>query len=228
MFFENQTVNQKGHMEIGGCDTVALAEEFGTPLYVMDEDMLRNKCSRYLNSFKNSYPQVDIAYASKAFTVVAMCNLVKEEGMWLDFASLGELHTGLLARFDTSKIVFHGNFKQIDELQSAVKNNVKVVCDSYKEIEQLACIAAENKTVCKVLVRCNPGINPHTHTMISTGQEDSKFGFNIKSGDAIAAIKKILEKESLEFVGVHCHLGSQLLDAEPFRQVAPVMADFFA
>ncbi|MBP5273661.1 MAG: diaminopimelate decarboxylase, partial [Abditibacteriota bacterium] len=174
MLLENQTINKKGHLEINGCDTVSLAEEYGTPLYVMDEDVIRDRCRRYLSSFRADYPMADVAYASKAFTVVAMCALIKEEGLWLDAASRGELYTALLAGFDPSRIVLHGNFKTGEELRYGVSKGVAIVCDSFREIEQLGAIALEYGVKARVMVRCNPGIDPHTHTMISTGQEDSK------------------------------------------------------
>ncbi|MBR4748410.1 MAG: diaminopimelate decarboxylase [Abditibacteriota bacterium] len=228
MLFDNQTINSKGHLEINGCDTVELAREFGTPLYVMDEDMLRSNCRRYVQAFKSEYPEADVAYASKAFTLVGMCRLVREEGMWLDAASQGELYTAILAGCEPVKILLHGNFKTEAELSDAVRYGVKVVCDSFMEIEQLAEKSRKAGKKTQVLVRCNPGVNPHTHTMIATGQEDSKFGFNIKSGEAMEAIRKVLAKDSLVFKGIHSHIGSQLLDAEPFRAVAPVVADFCA
>ncbi len=227
MFFKNQTVNKDGHLEICGCDTSALAKEYGTPLYVMDEEMLRDNCRRYVKGFGNDYPEADVAYASKAFIVAAMCRLVGEEGMWLDVASEGELYTALVAGFDPGKIVYHGNFKKASELKEAVDKGVKVVCDSFKEIEMLSLLAQKAGENARVMVRCNPGIDPHTHKMISTGQEDSKFGFNIKSGDAIKAIGQVLSADGLDFVGVHCHLGSQLMDDGPFAEAAPVMAGFF-
>lgn len=227
MLLGTQLINKYGHLEIGGCDTVDLAKEYGTPLYVMDEKYIRDNARCYVNSLKKEYGNAQVAFASKAFTVVAMCSLVNEEHMWLDVASAGELYTAKCADFPMDKVLFHGNFKSDDELAMAAEEGVYVVCDSLSEIERLDVIAGSFGKKIKVLIRCNPGVDPHTHTMISTGQEDSKFGFNVKSGSAMSAIKLIITKNNLDFVGIHCHLGSQLLEIGPFKEVTPIMADFF-
>ena len=228
MLLGTQKINNKGHLEIGGCDTVDLAKEFATPLYVMDEDLIRSNAKKYIQGIKSNYPDADIAYASKAFIVVQMCKLVKEEGLWIDVASAGELYTAKIAGFDMNKVLFHGNFKSDMELQMACDEGVfAVVCDSFSEIDKLDSIAKSKAIIQNVLIRCNPGVDPHTHSMIATGQEDSKFGFNIKSGDAMLAIKKIISKNNLNLIGLHSHLGSQLLEENPFEECAPIMAGFF-
>ncbi len=229
MLLGTQKINNKGHLEIGGCDTVDLAKEFATPLYVMDEELIRSNAKKYIQGIKSNYPDADIAYASKAFIVVQMCKLAKEEGLWIDVASAGELYTAKIAGFDMNKVLFHGNFKSDMELQMACDEGVfAVVCDSFSEIDKLDSIAKSKAIIQNVLIRCNPGVDPHTHSMIATGQEDSKFGFNIKSGDAMLAIKKIISKNNLNLIGLHSHLGSQLLEENPFEECAPIMADFFA
>ena len=228
MLLGTQTVNNKGHLEIGGCDTIDLTKEFGTPLYVMDEELIRDCANKYIQGIKSDYPDADIAYASKAFIVVQMCKLAKEEGLWLDVASAGELYTAKIAGFDMKKVIVHGNFKSEFELKMACKEGVfAIVCDSFSEIDELDKIAKSLNKIQNVFIRCNPGVDPHTHSMIATGQEDSKFGFNIKSGDAMKAIKKILSKANINLIGLHSHLGSQLLSENPFEQCAPIMADFF-
>ena len=229
MFLGTQKINKNGHLEIGGCDTIDLAKEYGTPLYVMDEDLIRINAKKYISSIKSNYPDADIAYASKAFIVVQMCKLAKEEKLWIDVASAGELFTAKIAGFDMKKVLFHGNFKSDMELQMACDEGVfAIVCDSFSEIDKLDSIARSKSIIQDVLIRCNPGVDPHTHSMIATGQEDSKFGFNIKSGDAMLAIKKINSKENIKLIGLHSHLGSQLLEENPFEECAPIMADFFA
>ena len=228
MLLGTQKINSKGHLEIGGCDTIELAKEYGTPLYVMDEALIRENCQKYVSSIKSNYPDADVAYASKAFIVVQMCKLAEEENMWHDVASAGELYTCKIAGCDPKKILFHGNFKSDLELSMAVDEGVfAVVCDSFSEIDKLNDIAKEKNKVQNVFIRCNPGVDPHTHSMISTGQEDSKFGFNIKNGDAMKAILSIKAKSNIELIGLHSHLGSQLLEENPFGECAPIMADFF-
>lgn len=228
MLLGTQKINALGHLEIGGCDTIELAKVYGTPLYVMDEALIRENCSKYVKSIKTSYPNADVAYASKAFIVVQMSKLTQEEGMWLDVASAGELYTAKIAGCNTKNIVFHGNFKSDSELAMAVDEEVfAVVCDSFSEIDKLDAIAKSKGKIQNVFIRCNPGVDPHTHSMISTGQEDSKFGFNIKNGDAMKAIKQIMAKNNIKLIGLHSHLGSQLLEENPFEECAPIMADFF-
>lgn len=224
MLLGTQRVNEKNHLEIGGCDTVSLAAEFGTPLYVMDEALIRQNCRTYKSAFAREYGDCEIAYAGKAFIVMAMCALVAQEGMWLDVASAGELYTALRGHFPPERVIFHGNYKTPQELQMAVDNGVGyVVVDNFSELDQLNSIAQSAGRVQAILIRCNPGVDPHTHRLISTGKEDSKFGFNIKDGSAIRAIKRALELPGLDLKGVHCHIGSQLLDITPYVETAPVM-----
>ena len=228
MLLGTQKINSKGHLEIGGCDTIDLANEYGTPLYVMDEALIRDNASKYVKSIKRAYGDAEVAYASKAFIVLAMCKLAKQEGLWLDVASAGELYTAKKVDFPMDNVLFHGNYKSEFELEMAVDENVAcVVCDSFSEIEKLNCIAKSKGKIQNVMIRCNPGVDPHTHSMISTGQEDSKFGFNIKSGKAMEAIKSIVSCENLKLIGLHSHLGSQLLLVTPFEEAAPLMANFF-
>lgn len=227
MLLGTQKINSSNHLEIGGCDTVELAARFGTPLYVMDEAMIRERCRTYKDRFAAEYGDSAVAYASKAFIVTAMCRIIDQEGLWLDVASAGELHTARCAGFPMDRVLFHGNFKSASELEMAVECNVFcVVPDSFVELERLSEIAQNAGKVQNVMLRCNPGVDPHTHRLISTGQQDSKFGYNIKDGSAMAAIKKAISLPGVKLVGVHCHVGSQLLDPTPFVEAAGVMAKF--
>ena len=227
MLLGTQKINSANHLEIGGCDTVDLAANFGTPLYIMDEAMIRERCRTYKSAFASEYGDSAVAYASKAFIVTAMCRIIEQEGLWLDVASAGELHTAKCVGFPMDHIVFHGNFKSPEELEMAVDSNVFcIVPDNFVELELLDVIAVAAGKVQNIMLRCNPGVDPHTHRLISTGQQDSKFGFNVKDGAAMAAVKKALSLPGLKLVGVHCHVGSQLLDPTPFVEAAGVMADF--
>lgn len=227
MLLGTQEINSKNHLEIGGCDVVDLAAEFGTPLYVMDEESIRARCRAYKSAFGTHYGDCAVAYAGKAFIVTAMCALAVQEGMWLDVASAGELYTAKCAGFPMERILFHGNFKSREELEMGVGYGVKyVAADSLLELEQLGAIAGGAGKTQEVLLRCNPGVDPHTHRLISTGQEDSKFGFNIRNGQAMEAVRAALNAKALRLVGIHCHIGSQLLDLTPFAEAVPVMVEF--
>lgn len=227
MLLGTQKINTRDHLEIGGCDTVDLAAQFGTPLYVMDEALIRHNCKQYIDSLAACYGESAVAFASKAFITTAMCRIIDQEGLWLDVASAGELYTAKCAGFPMGRIIFHGNYKSIEELEMAVQSGVGLVApDSLTEIEQLSAIAEDAGVRQCVILRCNPGVDPHTHRLISTGQEDSKFGFNIRSGDAMEAVRKALSLPGLNLVGLHCHVGSQLLDAMPYVEAAKVMAGF--
>ncbi len=227
MLFGTQKVNSRGHLEIGGCDTVELAERFGTPLYVMDEKHLRQNCQNYLNSFRSRYPNTEIAFAGKAFLPMAMCRIAFQEGLCLDVASGGELYTALKAGFPPERIFLHGNCKTTEELQMALDNGVgRIVVDNLPELERLNNLAVERGKKAQILFRVTPGVDPHTHRLISTGQEDTKFGFNIKSGAAMNAVRKALDYPGIDLRGIHCHVGSQLLDTEAHTAAIDVMVGF--
>ncbi len=230
MFLGTQRVNNQGHLEIGGCDTLALAQQFGTPLYVMDEAFLRENIRRYRAAFAQKYPgESHISYAGKAFLVKRVAQIVAEEGIDLDVASGGELFVALSAGFPAERILFHGNYKSDREIQEGVAAGVgRFVVDNPHELSRLAQVAQDAGIVQKILLRVTPGIDPHTHAKISTGQEDSKFGVSIQSGEALAAVKLALESPSLKFLGIHCHIGSQLLDAQTHLDAGDVMVGFLA
>ncbi|MDI6829168.1 MAG: diaminopimelate decarboxylase, partial [Armatimonadota bacterium] len=227
MLFGTQIVNSRGHLEIGGCDTVELAQRFGTPLYVMDEKHLRQNCQNYLNGFRARYPNTEIAFAGKAFLPMAMCRIAFQEGLCLDVASGGELYTALKAGFPPERIFLHGNCKTTEELQMALDNEVgRIVVDNLPELERLNDLAVERGKKAQILFRVTPGVDPHTHRLISTGQEDTKFGFNIKSGAAMNVVRKALDYPGIDLRGIHCHVGSQLLDTEAHTAAMDVMVGF--
>jgi diaminopimelate decarboxylase len=221
-------VNNKQHLEIGGCDTVALASEFGTPLYVMDEDLMRENCRRYLQAIQKNYPRGKILYAGKAFLVLAMANLVKEEGLGLDVVSGGELYTALKAGFPPECLYFHGSNKSGEELLEALEAKAgRIVVDSFSELEELLELARSRQQKTAILLRIKPGIEAHTHDYIQTGQDDSKFGLGIP--EAKEAVRLVLSSAPyLELKGFHCHLGSQIFQLEPYRLAARVMLNFMS
>ena len=230
MFLGTQRLNEAGHLEIGGCDTVELARRFGTPLYVMDESQIRDNIRRYKAAFEKRYKgKSQISYASKAFLVGAMIRVADEEGIEVDVASGGELFVALSVGFPAERILYHGNFKSDDEIREGVEAGVgRFVVDNPHELTRLAQIATEMGKVQPILLRVTPGIDPHTHAKISTGQEDSKFGMSVLSGTALDAVKLALESPSLELLGIHCHIGSQLLDDQTHLDAADVMVEFLA
>jgi len=220
-------INAQGHLEIGGCDVVDLAKEFGTPLYIMDEAEIRGRCRAYLRAFRNDYPQAEILYAGKTFLTLAMCRIIAQEGLGLDVVSGGELYTALKADFPREKIYFHGNNKTPAEIAMALDGKVgRFVVDNFDEIQLVNAMAGERGTKASVLLRVTPGIEAHTHSYIQTGQLDSKFGFTLSTGMALTAAKAIEQAPHLELVGIHCHIGSQIFDLEPYGIVAGVMMDF--
>ena len=224
------SVNEKGHLAVGGVDTVDIAKEYGTPCYVMDEDRIRKNCRAYVKSIEDNYGGNGLAiYASKAFNCKYMCKLINEEGMGLDVVSGGELYTAIQAGFPTEKVYFHGNNKTLDELKFAVENGVgRIVVDNIYELENLSRIAGECGKTASVLLRIKPGIDAHTHSFIMTGQIDSKFGFALETGEAMDGVKAAIAAENIDFKGVHCHIGSQIFEVTPFEKAADVMIGFMA
>ncbi len=222
-------VSDDGHLLIGGCDAVDLAAKFGTPLYVFDEGRIRNRCREYLDAFGERYPKVEIAYASKAALSKAIARIMDQEGMALDVASAGELHTALEAGFPAERIKMHGNFKSETEMRMAIEAGVgRIVADSLTELDQLDALAGELGLRAELLIRVRPGIDTHTHELIQTGQVDSKFGVGIYGGEAETAVRKALAAENLVLRGLHCHIGSQLLELDGFERAVELMVEFIA
>jgi len=229
MLLGTQRINGAGHLEIGGCDAVELAERFGTPLYVMDEAEIRAKCRQYRQAFEQRYGDVVVAFAGKAFLTLAMCSIAQQEGLGLDAASAGELFTAMRAGFSTERIYYHGNYKTDEELRGALQAGVgRIVVDSRIELDQIARVAAEMGKRARILVRVTPGIEPETHTYVQTGQIDSKFGLGIETGQALAAIRHAVGLKEVEFLGLHCHIGSSIHVLEPFEIATSIMVQFAA
>jgi diaminopimelate decarboxylase len=221
-----QRINERGHLEIGGCDTVELAAQFGTPLYVFDEAHIREQCRTYRRAFEGRYPNVRIEYATKAFLCLAMAQLVHQEGLHLDVASAGELHTALTAGVPAKELVFHGNNKSVAELRIAIDAGIgRIVVDNFHELDLLDQIAPFQTRPQEVLLRVAPGVDPHTHRRIRTGQADTKFGFNVASGAALEAVKRVVNTPSLLFNGLHCHIGSNLHETQAHLDALEIVLD---
>ena len=223
-------INEKGNFTIGGADTVALAKEYKTPLYVLDENTVRNNCRVYIEAmnkyFKNGST---IHYASKALSFKEMYRIMKDEGVNVDLCSVGEIYTAKSAGFDLSRACFHGNNKTDDNIRYAIKAGVgEFVVDSFEELEALDRIAGEEGVVQKAFVRITPNIDCHTLKAISTGQLDSKFGTPIETGQAERLVRLALEKKNVELIGYHCHCGSQVFEAQPYADQTEIMFAFAA
>jgi diaminopimelate decarboxylase len=222
-------VTPEGHLSIGGCDMVTLAEEHGTPLVVYDEGALRATARAYRAAFDALAPDVEIIYASKAYFGQAMLRLAREEGLAVDVASGGELFSALRAGFDPAKIYMHGNNKDAREIGEALDAGVgTMIIDNLDEVARVDRLARERGVRQRVLVRVTPGVKPSTHSYISTGQLDSKFGFSIEGGSAREAVEAVRAAEGLQLTGLHCHIGSQLFDFSGYGAAAAIVADFAA
>lgn len=225
---KNLDVNERGNLTIGGIDTTELAKEYGTPLYVMDEDLIRTHCRSFKESIERFYGGNGlVCYASKAFACKEMYRVIASEGLGVDVVSGGELYTAIAAGTDPSKICFHGNNKTLDELKMALEYGVgRIVADNIYEMKMLDELCSETGKKASILLRIKPGIDVHTHNFIRTGQIDSKFGFALETGEAFEAVRFALDCKNLDFVGLHCHIGSQILDTEGFEAAAEVMLTF--
>ncbi|HEY1509715.1 MAG TPA: diaminopimelate decarboxylase [Solirubrobacteraceae bacterium] len=216
-------VNERGHLELGGCDAVELAREFGTPVYVVAEHDLRARARSFMDAIAARHEDFDVLFASKAFPCTAVYRALAEEGLACDVASGGELFLALRAGFDPARIYLHGNAKSDAELRQALGADVgHIVLDSIDELDRLERIAAERDARQEVLVRVTPGVAGDTHQAISTGQADSKFGFSVDQ--AREAIGRLKHAPHLELVGLHFHIGSQLFELEPFRAAVRAIA----
>ncbi len=227
---ENLSVNSAGHLTVGGVDTVELAKEYGTPLYVMDEQVVRKSLKRFHDSMNKYYDgKGEVHYASKAFSCMEMCRIVASEGDGLDVVSIGELYTAVKAGFPMEKVGFHGNNKTDEELEYAVNVGVgHIIVDNICELHRLEKIAAKSNSQTKIMFRIKPGIDAHTHDFVKTGQIDSKFGFALETGEAFEAVKEAVNCKNVKLVGLHCHIGSQIFDIAPFEEAAKVMLGFIA
>ncbi|TPE20391.1 diaminopimelate decarboxylase [Clostridium perfringens] len=209
---------------VGGVKASALSKEYGTPLYVIDEELVRSNCRRYYNAMKCEERGNRVTYAGKAFINMSMCNLVNEENLYLDVVSGGELYTAYKAGFPLERIYFHGNNKSDYEIDLGVRLGIgRFIVDNIHELEVLNSIAQEYGRVQKVYLRITPGVEAHTHEYIKTGQLDSKFGFPVIGDIVYDAIKRAMELEYIELNGLHCHIGSQIFDLEPFEDTTEIM-----
>ena len=217
-------VNGRGHLEVGGCDVVELAEQFGTPTYIYAEEDMRRRAREYVRAFEQRTDAFEVIYASKAFPATAACRVMGDEGLSIDVASGGELHVALAAGFDPARIHMHGNDKTEPELRYAFASEVgHLILDSFDEIELADRLLDRPQ---RVLIRVTPGIKPSTHDYVQTGQLDSKFGFGLADRLAQRAVERVRETKHLELVGLHAHIGSQIFELEPYVKAIEVIADF--
>ena len=229
VFPETSAVDASGHLTIGGCDTVELAAQFGTPLYIFDEVTLRGRCRSFIEEFKTRYANTTVAYASKAFVNIAMAEIFSEEGMGLDVVSGGELAVAQAVNFPKERVYFHGNNKLEGELEQSVEWGIgRIVVDSFYELSLLDEVAARTRGSQDILLRVSPSIDPHTHVKTTTGVLDSKFGFSIETGDAAEAVRRAIAAPHLDLKGLHFHLGSPIFELEPYRSAVEVVLEFAA
>jgi diaminopimelate decarboxylase len=220
-------VGPGGHLEIGGCDTVELADRYGTPLYVYDEETIRTRCREYRDALGEAYPNSLVIYASKAFSSPMVLQIVAEEGLGLDVVSGGELYVAQRVGFPMEKVYFHGNNKEADELEMGLELGIgRFVIDSFHELELLGRLARGRAAPAPCLLRLSPGIDAHTHDYRKTGILDSKFGFPISTGQAEEAVRRALATPSLELLGFHAHVGSQIFELAPYEETIGVVLDF--
>ena len=229
MLYPNQTIKDNC-LYIGGANTTELAKKYGTPLYVMDEDMIRETCREYKRALYDGVGENGLVlYASKAFSCRAMYRLIKEEGLGIDVVSGGELYTAMKEDFPPEKIYFHGNNKTADEIELALSYGVgRFAVDNVEELMLLNGLAVKRGVRAKISFRIKPGIDAHTFDAVMTGQIDSKFGVALENGEAFEIMKKAAALPGVEVVGVHCHIGSQIFTTEPFFGAVDVMTEFMA
>ncbi|GAE91309.1 diaminopimelate decarboxylase [Gracilibacillus boraciitolerans JCM 21714] len=210
-------VSDNGHLTIGGIDSVYLANKYGTPLFVYDVNRIRNNARAFVDTFRELGVRAQVAYASKAFSSIAMIQIAKQENLSLDVVSQGELYTALKAEFPVERIHMHGNNKSREEISMAVKNHIGcIVVDNFHEIDLLEQTLIDYNQRMNVLIRVTPGIEAHTHDYILTGNEDSKFGFDLSNGQAEEALQRLLKIDSIHVMGLHCHIGSQIFETNGF------------
>lgn len=218
---DSASTGPDGQLMVGGCDTLELAAQFGTPLFVYDEQQLRDRCREAVEVFGP-----DVSYATKAFSCLAMARLVHEEGMCLDVSTGGEYHLARRAGVPADRLVLHGNNKSVDELSMAMADGVgRIVVDSFDEMDRIEALVAEGLAPPEVLLRITPGVEAHTHEFVKTGQDDSKFGFALYSGDAQRAIDRARTSDSMHLVGLHAHIGSQVFEARFFAMAIEALVD---
>ena len=230
MICDNLSVNEKGHLTFAGLDTVDLAKKYGTPLYLMDENKIRENIRTYKKAMAEYFPQGSVPeFASKAFSAKVIYRIAAQEGINVDLVSGGEIYTAYSAGFPMQNSFFHGNNKTDSDIEFAIDKGVgNFVCDSLDELYAIDRIAGEKGVKQNVFLRLSPGIDPHTHKKIATGSVDSKFGFPIETGAADEAVGVVLKMENIILCGFHCHVGSQIFEIEPFVSAAEIMLGFIA
>ncbi|MDY7018812.1 MAG: diaminopimelate decarboxylase [Chloroflexota bacterium] len=220
-------VNDRGHLCIGGCDVIALAKEFGTPLYILDECTIRHRCREFKTEFSKYYPDTLAIYASKAFLNKSLALILKEEGLGLDVVSGGELYIAHSVDFPSDKIFFHGNNKTGEELELALSYGIgRVAVDNFYELELLDRMTKERGLKQDILLRLTPGVDPHTHEYTTTGTLDSKFGFPLATGQAEEAVKQAISASNLNLLGFHFHLGSPISETTPYELAIEIVLQF--
>ena len=226
-FFGTMNINSNGNLQIGNCDAINLVEEFGTPLYVVDEELVRNNCRIFKENFSMDNIDSEVIYASKAFLNIAICKVIEDEGLSLDVVSGGELYTALKAKFPVKKIYMHGNNKTRAELSLAIDAGIgRIIVDNGKELELIEQVCEKFNKKAEVLLRVNPGIDAHTHEYIQTSKNDSKFGESIFSEHIDELITKFKNSKTVNLKGFHCHIGSQIFEEESFFAGVSVMLKF--
>jgi len=230
MIYKNLSVNQQKHLVFAGHDTVDLAKEYGTPLMLMDEELIRDRCRTYMQAMRDYLPAGSVpSYASKALSIKRIYEIMREEGMHIDVVSPGELYTAVQAGYPMEDAYFHGNSKTDQDIAFAMDHGIGwFVCDNSDELLAIDRLARAREIKQKVLLRFQPGIDPHTHEKISTGKIDCKFGAAIETGQAEQLILLALSCANVDLQGYHCHIGSQIFDTEPFFDAADMMLDFAA
>lgn len=220
------TTNQAGHLEIGGCDTLDLAKEYGTPLVVYDVKSIRDQIHHFQRVFEDNDVDYAVSYASKAFACIAMFQLINQEHGHIDVVSGGELYTAIQAGFPMDHVSFHGNNKSREELEMAVDHQIGVIMlDNFHEIDLLKQVLEERNSHINVMLRVTPGVSAHTHEYDQTGQVDSKFGFDLKSGQARQALDQVLSDPRMTMLGIHAHIGSQIFEVKGFEMAATTLVD---
>lgn len=230
MICNNLSVNENNHLTLGGVDTVTMAEKYGTPLYLFDEDRIRERCRTYVNAMREAFGADALPlYASKAASFKQMYRIIMEEGMGTDLVSSGELYTAASVGFPLEKAYFHSNNKTDDDISYAIDSGVGYfVVDNVEELDAIDRIAKEKKVKQKILLRLTPGIDPHTYAAVATGKVDSKFGSAIETGQAEQITKYAISLENIALSGFHCHVGSQVFDSDVFLRASDIMLEFIS
>lgn len=230
ILYPHLSTNEQGHLTIGGMDTIELAQSFGTPAYIIDENAMRENMRTYLRAARESFGEDALPlFASKALCFKEIYKIANEEGLGIDCVSGGELYTARAAGFPAQRIYFHGNNKTDRDISDAMDMGVgRIVVDNFDELYAVSTEAVRRGITQKILLRITPGIDPHTHKAIMTGSVDSKFGTAIETGQAMEIVKTAISLDGIELCGLHCHIGSQIFDIQPFSDAADIMIKFIA